>query len=180
MLERISGWLAIVVVMILWGCASDLPEAQVKSNLRLEPSPTPQLYVYKCASPADQEYLEATFSSLEFTAIALGSVGQLSTEAGNNPDLVLSEDWQFEMAATLSFLTYYADRIKNDLKPSDHLRQYHNALVGIADTLDEIVTLMTKGYETFDGDSLWEAIPLITGLPARVDDAIDLKQAACN
>lgn len=102
-------------------------------------------------------------------ATSLGIVGELLTQAGENPVLMSSDEWKVQLAVALAGLRA-AYQIIQELSPPQNLKRFHDLLVDALYYCDASVDKFAEGIDNFDAD----AIGAGTGLMALCAEKFQL------
>ena len=117
------------------------------------PTPTPT----SCPTPEEQAYFLEMGSLADSVSEVFFGFGNLNTRAGDNPSLILQEDWQLEAALYLIGFQFYIDAVK-ELSPPSSLRHIHQNLLASVNVLQKAVDAYAYGVDNLDVDSLVQAI----------------------
>ena len=86
-------------------------------------------------------------------ATSLGIVGELLTQAGENPVLMFSDEWKLQLAVALTGLRTAYQAIL-ELSPPQNLKRFHDHLVDALYYCDASVDKFVEGIDNFDVDAI--------------------------
>lgn len=100
---------------------------------------------------------------------SLGIIGELFIQAGENPVLMLSDDWKTKVAIAMASLKVSYQDIQN-LTPPNNLKRFHDLTVDALSYCDAAMDQFATGIDNLDPDSL----AVGGGLLALCNENIDL------
>lgn len=103
---------------------------------------------------------------------SLGIIGELFIQAGENPVLMLSDDWKTKVALAMAALKISYQDIQN-LSPPDNLKRLHDLTVDALSYCDAAMDQFAVGIDNFDADSLAVGGGLLSLCNEKIDVAFN-------
>ena len=87
----------------------------------------------------------------------MASMGELFIEVADNPLLMFTDDWKFNVAVSMAALQISTEEIRGlDAPPT--VKLIHADMLALADALDNSISLMTTGIDDLDVASMEAAV----------------------
>jgi len=166
------GLLVVIgVAAVLLTVAYPLGQTAVTATATVRPAPTRTRYVPKVVpnpvrsptptrtpspagfSAAERAYLLKMRSITEPCSEALRAFSLLASLAGNDPVLILDDEWVFGTVMALAAMKVASEEIRG-LEPPRRFSSVHKNLEEAAEHLDRAVYLFTKGMDDVDASKI--------------------------
>lgn len=124
----------------------------------------------------EQAYIDGLNDGLLDLGTVSTELGELFTEAGDDPSLFRSEDWVVQVAARFVAIQQI-DKDARALRPSDRQQHIQELWIGVNDLTTAAVGDFTAGVDNFDPDSLVTGGDRYTYAALLVNDVIAARDA---
>lgn len=104
----------------------------------------------------EKAYLDKMGEVTGAYSTALDTFGTQMTAAGNNPTLILDDEWRTKTAMTLAMFTWLADEVRT-LTPPTRMADLHTDVLAAAAHYEKVATLAADGIDQLDADLLRQA-----------------------
>ena len=171
--------LAMIIAMGIIGSAIDnSPSDPVQAAPDPARAAVPTPVVQECPTPEETLYFEVVQEHLLASGESMGSIGRLSTNAGNDLSLLFNENWKLEVAIALALLITTADAIEA-MAPPDSARSIHQDLIQVADHQRKAAVLFAQGVDTFDMNLIIESGSHLDAISVPVASGVQKIESFC-
>ena len=135
---------------------AELPVVEPVATTAPAPTSTPA----PAADEAERSYAAAAQHLAEGYVEDLEELGELSLAVGDDPELLLDENWRFQMAARMVSISLRRDSVEA-LDPPPRFAVAHSRFMEAAALLDEAMDILSEGIDEIDGDKISRASMLV-------------------
>ena len=132
-----------------------------RSNAATWPVNTPDATATPAFTAEETEYATLLRAILDVMSQAMQSLGEQSTAAGENPALILEDDWRTRTAVALGVIKGEVTEIRK-LKAPARFADVQAELLVAAGHFEKMTTLYAEAIDEMDGDKMTRALNSLT------------------